>query len=115
MDLGFTEKATGPTPVLELRGDADLSTLPLFHERVYRFAGEQRGRHVVIDLDGLSSLDPVVLGVLIGARVQLRAAGGDLDLVCTSPALLTLFETAGLDATFPLHATVSAATRARRA
>jgi anti-sigma B factor antagonist len=114
MDLGFTEETTGPTPVLELRGDADLSTLPLLHDRVYRFAGEQRGRHVVIDLDGLGSLDPVVLGVLIGARLQLRVGGGDLDLVCTSPALVALFEATGLDATFPLHATVAAAIRARR-
>jgi anti-anti-sigma factor len=115
MDLGFTEKTVGPAPVLELRGDADLSTLPLLHERVSRFAVEQRGHHAIIDLDGLGSLDPVAIGVLIGARLQLRASGGELDLVCTAPALVALFEASGLDAAFPLHATAAAAAQARRA
>ena len=64
----------------------------------------------MIDLDGLDSLDPITIGVLVGARLQLRSAGGELELVCTSPALVGLFEASGLDATFTLHATVAAAT-----
>jgi anti-anti-sigma factor len=115
MDLGFSETSVGTTPVLELRGDADLSTLPLLHERVNRFAADQRGHHAVVDLDGLGSLDPVAMGVLIGARLQLRASGGELDLVCTAPALVALFAASGLDATFTLHATAAAAAEARRA
>jgi anti-anti-sigma factor len=115
MDLGFTERTLGPTPVLELHGDADLSTLPVLYERLSRFATEQRGRHAVVDLDGIGSLDPVAVGVFVGARLQLRASGGELDLVCSAPAVAALFERSGLDATFPLHPSVAAAAAGRRA
>jgi anti-sigma B factor antagonist len=109
MDLGFREQLVMGAPVLALLGEADLATLPRLVERVQRFASEHAGEHGVVDLDGLSHLEPVALGVLIGARLQLRASGGELDVVCTEPALTALFVRSGLDGTFTLHATAAAA------
>jgi anti-sigma B factor antagonist len=109
MDLSFREQTIDGAPVLELRGQADLSTLPLLHERVNRFVSDHHGRHAIIDLNGVGVFEPVTLGVLIGARLVLRAGGGELDLVCTEPDVVALFARSGLDAVFPLHATVAAA------
>ena len=64
---------------------------------------------MIIDLDGLALLEPVALGVLIGARLQLRAGGGDVALVCTSPGVSAVFVGSGLDATFTLHPSIAAA------
>jgi anti-sigma B factor antagonist len=113
MDLSFREHTVDGAAVLELRGQADLSTLPLLHERVNRFAAEHQGRHAIIDLTGVGALEPVTLGVLIGARLLLRAGGGELDLVCAEPDIVALFARSGLDAVFALHPTVAAAVGGR--
>ena len=90
-------------------GDADLATLPRLVDRVNRFAAEHRDRLVVIDLDGLATMEPVAMGVFISARLILRSGGGDLEVVCNVPALTALFTRSGLDATFTPHATITAA------
>jgi anti-anti-sigma factor len=113
MDLTFREEAVEGAPVLELRGQADLSTLPILHERVNRFASDHRGQHTIIDLDGLDAFEPVTVGVFVGARLALRAGGGDLDLVGSAPELVALFRSSALDATFPLFTTVGAAVAGR--
>lgn len=108
MDLGFSDHVLDGVPVLSLLGDADLATLPRLLERVNRFAVEHPGCRAVIDLDGLDSMDPVVAGVFVRARLALRSAGGELDLVCTNPTVASVFVRSGLDATFTLHRSVTA-------
>jgi anti-anti-sigma regulatory factor len=97
MDLTFREEAVEGAPVLELRGQADLSTLPILHERVNRFASDHRGQHTIIDLDGLDAFEPVTVGVFVGS----------------APELVALFRSSALDATFPLFTTVGAAVAGR--
>jgi len=109
MDLGFSDHAVDGIPVLSLLGDADLATLPRLLDRVNRFAVEHPGCRAVIDLDGLGSMDPVVVGVFVRARLALRSTGGELDLVCTNPAVTAVFVRSGLDTTFTLHRSVTAA------
>ena len=112
MDLGFSDLVLDGIPVLSLLGDADLATLPRLLERVNRFAVEHPGCRAVIDLDGLDSMDAVVAGVFVRARLALRSAGGELDLVCTNPAVTSVFVRSGLDATFTLYRSVTAAVSA---
>ena len=76
MDLGFSDHVLDGVPVLSLLGDADLATLPRLLERVNRFAVEHPGCRAVIDLDGLGSMDPVVVGVFVRARLALRSDRG---------------------------------------
>jgi anti-sigma B factor antagonist len=114
MDLGFREHTVEGAPVLELRGDVDLSTLPMLFERVNRFASEAGPQLAIIDLSGLGALDPVALGVLVAARLQLRAGGGELELVCANTALEALFSRSGLDATFRAHVSAPEAVAAYR-
>jgi anti-anti-sigma factor len=111
MDLGIRSTLIEGVPVLTLDGEADLASLPQLHEQVRRFVSEHPGRHLVIDLDGLGYLDPVTVGVLVGARLQARAAGGEIELVCTSPSVATVFTGSGLDAAFALHHSVADAAR----
>jgi anti-anti-sigma factor len=113
MDLSVTEDVIDGTPVLSLLGEADLASLPTLLERVNRFVAEHPGQHVLIDLDGLGSMTPVAVGVLVGGRLALRAKGGDLDVVCTQPGVAALFLRSGLDTTFPLYPSVRAADAGR--
>ena len=107
MDLGIRSTVIEGVPELCLDGEADLASLPRLHEQVRRFVRENPGRHVVVDLDGLGHLDPVTVGVLVGARLQARAGGGELQLVCSSPPVAAVFTGSGLDAAFVLHRSVA--------
>ena len=111
MDLGIRSTVIDGVPVLSLDGEADLASLPRLHDQVRRFVGEHAGRHLVVDLDGLGHLDPVTVGVLVGARLQARVGGGDIQLVCTSPSVAAVFTGSGLDAAFMLHHSVAEAAR----
>jgi anti-anti-sigma factor len=111
MDLGIRSTVIEGVPVLSLDGEADLASLPQLHDQVRRFVSEHPGRRVVLDLDGLGHLDPVTVGVLVGARLQARATGGEVELVCTSPSVMPVFTGSGLDAAFTLHPSVADAAR----
>jgi len=107
MDLRFREHAFGGWSVLELSGEADLSTLPLLYERMNRFVSEAASGQPIVDLTDLQSLEPIALGVFIWARLQLQARDGELHLVCADPPIRTLFARSGLDTIFSLHDTVA--------
>jgi anti-anti-sigma factor len=109
MDLSTTEDVIDGTPVISLLGEADLASLPTLLDRVNRFVEVHPGQRVLVDLDGLGSMTPIAVGVLVGARLALRATGGDLDVVCAQPGVAALFLRSGLDTTFPLYPSVRAA------
>jgi anti-anti-sigma factor len=113
MDLGIRSTVIDGVPVLSLDGEADLASLPQLHDQTRRFVTEHPGRQVVVDLDGLGYLDPVAVGVLVGARLQARATGGDVELICTNPSVTAVFTGSGLNAAFALHGSVADAVRSR--
>jgi len=94
-------------PVLSVAGEADLATAPQLRDAVTRAALEHAGRRLVVDLDGVTFLDSVAIGILLGGARRLRAAGGDLTLVCTSPRLLDLLAQYRVDRIFEIHASVA--------
>jgi anti-sigma B factor antagonist len=109
MDPGLSISQHGPVPVLALAGEVDLATVPRLRDQLARFVSDHPGRPVVADLDAVSFIDSTGLGVLVGGRRRARSHGGELHLVVSNPRLVELFKITGLDAVFPIHATLSTA------
>ncbi len=82
MHVRTTTSHVGDHPVLAIDGIADLAAAPLLHDRLQRAVAEHAGAVLVVDLDGVSALDDVVLGLLLGAAATAREQGGDLVVVC---------------------------------
>ena len=114
MDLVVRQEDHGGLPVLSLAGELDLTTVPQARDALLRVAVMHPGQTVVVDLDGLSFLDSMGLGVLVGGLRRVRANGGDLVLVCSSPRLLDVLALIRLDRVFEIFPTVTAVTRACR-
>jgi anti-sigma B factor antagonist len=106
MDLLLRETEHHGVPVLSLKGDLDLATVPRLRDRLVRAAAEHGGKTLVVDLDGVAFLDSTGLGVLVGGLRRMRSMGGDLALVSSSPALAETMALTGLDRVFAVHATV---------
>ena len=84
MDLRISTRRVADRHVVALDGLADLGTVPLLQSRLRREIAGAAGSTVVIDVDGLLSLDDVVLGVFLGAAATAREQGGDLEVLATS-------------------------------
>lgn len=91
MDLSITTRAVGERHVVALDGIADLSTVPVLQSTLRREIAAASGGTIVVDVDGLISLDDVALGILLGAAAHAREQGGDLEVVTTSPRWIERF------------------------
>jgi anti-sigma B factor antagonist len=107
MDLVVREYDHGGVPVLSLAGEVDLATVPRLRDRLVRAAAEHPATTVLVDLDGVTLIDSAGLGILVGGLRRMRATGGGLALVCSSPRLTEVLTAVGLDRVFDIHPTVA--------
>jgi anti-sigma B factor antagonist len=102
MALTIDVKRDEGTTLLVLRGDLDLSTAPQLRESLVEVI-DGGSRRIVIDMEALDFLDSAGLGILVGGLKRARTHGGELELVCSSRAVLKPIEITGLDRVFTIH------------
>jgi anti-sigma B factor antagonist len=109
-ELEFTvsTREEGPFTVVEVGGEVDVYTAPRLREAVVT-AIDSGSTRLVIDVENVEFLDSTGVGVLVGALKKVRSSGGTLDIVCTQPRLLKIFDITGLDKVFGLHTSVAEA------
>ena len=93
-------------PVIELIGEVDLSTSPVFKQRIYEII-ESGKRDVIVDLNGLDFMDSTGLGVLVAALKKTRMEGGSIRLICTKNNIMKIFTITGLDKVFSIYDNLS--------
>ena len=103
MDLKITARAVGDRRVVALDGIADLSTVPVLMSALWREVAAARGATIVIDVDGLISLDDVALGIFLGAAAAAREHGGDLEMLTTSQRWRDRFRTTRFEHAVTVH------------
>lgn len=89
-------------PVVELEGEIDLSTSPLFKDTVYKII-ESGKRDIIIDLNGLEFMDSTGLGVLVAALKKTSMEGGSIRLICGKRNIKKVFVITGLDKVFAIY------------
>ncbi|HKG65297.1 MAG TPA: STAS domain-containing protein [Solirubrobacteraceae bacterium] len=101
MPLSIDVERDDRTRVLVLRGDLDAATASQLRECLVEVIDE--GTRIVIDMEALDFLDSAGLGILVGGLKRARTYGGELELVCSSSAVLKPIEITGLDRVFTIH------------
>jgi anti-sigma B factor antagonist len=102
-----TESTVGSAPVLAIDGVVDLAAVAALHNDLSKLVRRWPGSTVVVDLDGVDTLDDTGLGVLLGAAATARERGGDLEVVCTAPALRDRLARTGFDRAVAVRSTIS--------
>jgi anti-sigma B factor antagonist len=110
-DVDITEH--NGIPVVAVRGELDLATVPTFQSRLHRAIDTHAGQTVVVDFDAVGSIDANGLGVLVAALGRATSRGGDITLVCNAPTVLQQLAACRLDRVFTVHETVTAAVSGR--
>jgi anti-sigma B factor antagonist len=88
--------------VVRLRGEADLHTAPILRDALDRAIDTGVGR-VVIDLTGVSFVDSMMLGVLLGTTRRSRLRGTEMRIVVDDPHVRRIFELTLLDRVLALY------------
>ncbi|MGW0819280.1 STAS domain-containing protein [Streptomyces viridiviolaceus] len=94
--------------VVEIRGEADVYTVPRIREHVINHI-EQGRRRFIVDLRRVTFMDSTGLGVLVGILKRIRAHEGDLRLAIASREIHQIFRITGLHRVFPIYDSVDAA------
>lgn len=102
--LAITDELVGETRVLRCVGEIDISSAPALRARISSLQIDGPP-HLVLDLSGVTFIDSLGLGALIGAHKRARVLRGSLVLV-PSDAARRLFSATALDRVFELRPTL---------
>jgi anti-sigma B factor antagonist len=104
MNFDIKTEQLGTGYVISLAGEVDLYTAPEFKQQLLEVIG-QGAKHVIVDFSDTTFIDSTTLGVLVGGVKRLRAADGQLLLVCSDRNITKIFEITGLDRVFAIYPT----------
>ncbi len=97
----------GGVTVFTVDGSIDLASVGTFHSELTRLLRRHHGEVLAVDLDAVTLLDDVGLGVLLGAAAGARDAGGDIEIVCTRPTLRDRLAHTRLDRAVTVRSAIS--------
>lgn len=95
MNLSTTTDVIADAVVVGLAGEVDLGTVPSLQDALRRALAHHPNRRLIIDLDGVTVLDDVGLGVLLGAAGSARRSGTDVAVICTNDRLRERLDVTG--------------------
>jgi anti-sigma B factor antagonist len=109
MQLNVERRDAGAVAVLAVHGELDMKTAATLRLALIQAIGEEPGRRVVVDLEGVDFIDSAGLGVLLGGLERTRSNDGELVLVTTGRSVVRVLELTGLTRVFEIHASRTAA------
>lgn len=104
-DFRIADESPGAgTSVLALYGEADQFIAGELRDRLSSTI-DDGGEALVVDLSGVTFVDSMVLGILLGALKRMGIKGGELRLVLPESDVRRVFEITLLDRVFALDIT----------
>ena len=96
--LELSESTESGIHVFDLRGELDISTVRVLHQRLVDAIDDEPC--VVLDCMGLTFIDSSGMRLLLSALRLVHRQDGCLVLACANPTVLRLFAVTGMDKTF---------------
>jgi anti-sigma B factor antagonist len=93
---------TDDVVVVRFRGEADLHTAPILRDALEEAIGTGAGT-LVVDLTGVTFVDSMMLGVLLGATRRTRPRGTRIRIAVDDPHVRRVFELTLLDRVLELY------------
>jgi anti-sigma B factor antagonist len=84
---------------VQLKGELDIAAAPVARDRIGELKRE--GRHLVLDLRGLSFIDSTGLNLVLGLAGESTRDGWDLSLVPGSSVIQRIFKLTGTEGRLP--------------
>jgi len=88
--------------LITVGGELDMKASPKLR-RTIDHALENEISLLVVDLTDATFIDSTGIGALVAALKRLTTEGGSLEIACSEPNLLRIFELTGLDRLLSIH------------
>lgn len=88
-------------PVLDLRGEVDLSTAPILKEALTH--ATENSRHLIINMADVTYMDSSGFGTLLAVTRALRPLGGSVHLVGCNSGIDRMLQITRLNTLFGIH------------
>jgi anti-sigma B factor antagonist len=102
MDLAIQVYAQDGWQIVLVAGEVDVATAPRLHDRLVALTSEGH-RQIALDLEGVTMLDWMGLGAILGVLARVRSLGGELALVSPSSTTRELLALTGVDQIIPIR------------
>jgi anti-sigma B factor antagonist len=109
IDIKVATRAVGDRTVIDVDGEVDVFTAPKLREAIIGCIDGGNDR-LIVNLEGVAFMDSTGLGVLVGGLKRVKERNGDLALAGAHGTVLRVLNVTGLNAVFPMHDSVDAAT-----
>lgn len=101
-ELKIDVDKTGADVVVRPAGEVDVYTSPNLKEALIEAISEGPER-IIVDLQAVSFIDSMGLGVLLSGLKRARATGAGFELICGDEKIRKIFRITGLDKVFVIH------------
>lgn len=108
IDLVVGSRTEGDWAVVDVEGEIDMFTAPKLREQLVQLVDEGHYR-IVVNLEGVTFIDSMGLGTLVGGLKRVKEHEGTLALVCSHRPVMRVLTITGLDNVFPVHPSVASA------
>lgn len=112
MDLQVEVSSVDSTPLVSVAGELDAVAAPQLDAALAPLLAAEESLGLVLDLSGVTFMDSSGLGVCIKAVKGVRAGGGEVALVVTTPRVLKVLQITGIDKAVTVVETVEDAAAA---
>ena len=107
-ELGLdTDAGHADYTLLTVEGEIDVYPAPLLRQKLVDLA-DRGSTRIIVNLEPVEFLDSTGLGVLVAALNRFRRQDGDVELICSQPRILRVFEITGLTKVFTIHPSLDA-------
>ena len=96
LDFNITTTENNAIPVINVDGEIDIYTSPKLTESI-DVAMTNQPKVIVLNLENVHYIDSTGLGAIALSAENLSTKGGRLNVVCTKPQLVKIFEVSGLN------------------
>lgn len=108
IDLVVDSRIEDDKAIVDVEGEVDMFTAPKLRERLVQLVDEGR-HHIIVNLHGVSFIDSMGLGTLVGGLKRVKEHQGTLSLVCSDRPVMRVLTITGLNNVFPIYETVDQA------
>jgi anti-sigma B factor antagonist len=106
--LRVEDRPLGGAHLIEVAGEADLSTTADFSARLLKIS-EDGDRKIVLDLLGLRFVDSTMVHAIISAAPRIRSRGGDMAIACSDSNVGRILEITAVDGIYRVVASTEEA------
>ncbi|MFW6264665.1 MAG: anti-sigma F factor antagonist [Bacillota bacterium] len=94
--MDISVKLNGNVLIAKLSGELDISTVPVFREKIVQVLEEKKLTYLILNLAKVTFIDSSGLGVILGRYRYLEKIGGKVLLVDIKPQVKRIFTMAGM-------------------